>query len=85
MSKEDAWELLCGVRPDGIRIGPYVYIGFPKSELSSNWTAASALASQVCITTMLPESNFQSLVNCHKCAFFSPEMHCLIVRNTLPD
>ncbi|CAM0879043.1 unnamed protein product [Alopecurus aequalis] len=46
MSKEGAWELLSGVKPGGTRIGLYVCIGFPKSELSSNFSAASALASQ---------------------------------------
>uniref|UniRef100_A0ACD5VB67 Uncharacterized protein n=1 Tax=Avena sativa TaxID=4498 RepID=A0ACD5VB67_AVESA len=46
MSKEGAWELLSGVKPGGTRIGPYACIGFPKSDVTSNWTAASALASQ---------------------------------------
>jgi hypothetical protein len=46
MSKEGAWELLSGVKPGGDRIGPYACIGFPKSDVTSSWAAASALASQ---------------------------------------
>ncbi|KAI5004398.1 hypothetical protein ZWY2020_031641 [Hordeum vulgare] len=46
MSKEGARELLSEVKPGGTRIGPYVHVGFLKSELSSNCTAASTLLSQ---------------------------------------
>uniref|UniRef100_A0A453DTZ5 Metallo-beta-lactamase domain-containing protein n=2 Tax=Aegilops tauschii subsp. strangulata TaxID=200361 RepID=A0A453DTZ5_AEGTS len=46
MSKEGARELLSDVKPGGTRIGPYVHVGFVKSELSSDCTAGSTLVSQ---------------------------------------
>uniref|UniRef100_M8BGB1 Metallo-beta-lactamase domain-containing protein n=1 Tax=Aegilops tauschii TaxID=37682 RepID=M8BGB1_AEGTA len=47
MSKEGARELLSDVKPGGTRIGPYVHVGFVKSELSSDCTAGSTLVSQI--------------------------------------
>ncbi|VAH71608.1 uncharacterized protein [Triticum aestivum] len=46
MSTEGARELLSDVKPGDTRIGPYVHVGFVKSDLSSDCTAGSTLVSQ---------------------------------------
>lgn len=75
MSKECAKELLSEARPGTTRIGPYVYVGLLKSGLSSNWTAAPALPSQVSTFSLASNSRIEITIvhSCQECFPFIPK------------
>ncbi|VAH71607.1 unnamed protein product [Triticum turgidum subsp. durum] len=54
MSTEGARELLSDVKPGDTRIGPYVHVGFVKSDLSSDCTAGSTLQEYPPGITLVP-------------------------------